>query len=490
MLMTKMRRNMKPVIIIVAIAFAVGLLYIGLPGGGFFGGSVQANAIAVVNGETIDQAQFRNTLIQYVTSLEAQNGSLPSGQVELVSAQLLKQMIDETIILHAAKEAKVKVEQADLDKVISEFKEQVGGADQFDQLLKLNNITLDEFSDRVTEQLMVEKMLEQVAGSAEVTADEVAEAFEEVHAQHILIRTTGDEAKDAEAKAKAEEVEAKLAEGADFATLAKEYSEDPGSKDNGGDLGFISRGQTVPEFEKAAFALGVGEVSEPVLSQFGYHVIKVVERKKAEGEEFEKAKPELENQLKEAKRNQILSEWFQKTRDEADIVINDVKLSAYTAKIEGKTEEAINLFNQATSVEPENGYLYANLGELYEGKGENDKAIENYKKAAELVGTDASLYFVLGTMYQDKEDKAAAIEAYKKSSELDPANFYLHYSLMSIYTELGEQDLADAERKLLDELQKQAEEAQKQAEEAERQAAETEQNSAQTEPSAEGTTAQ
>ncbi|MBO8125836.1 MAG: peptidylprolyl isomerase [Firmicutes bacterium] len=464
MLMTKMRRNMKPVIIIVAIAFAVGLLYLGLPGGGFFSGTAKANVVATVNGEPIYQSTFRNTLIQYVTQLEAQNGTLPSGQIELISAQLLNQMIDEKIILQAAKEAGIKVNDEELEKVVADFKEQIGGEEHFDQLLKSQNVSLDEFNRRVTEQIMIQKMLEKVAGEGTVSDDEIAKAYEEVHAKHILIRTS-EEAGDEEAKAKIEEIRAELANGASFSELAKKYSEDPGSKDNGGDLGFISRGQTVPEFERAAFALAEGEVSEPVKTQFGYHLIKVVERKEAKGEEFEKAKPELEEQLRKAKQNKLLTEWFRKQKEQAEVVINDVKLSAYTAKLQGDVDKAVELFEEATGLEPENGYLYANLGELYERKGDTDKALKNYKKAAELVKTDASLYFVLGTLYQNKDQKEEAIAAYQKASELDPNNFYLHYSLYGTFKQLGAEDLAEKEQKILEEMQKQAEEAQKQAEE-------------------------
>ena len=463
MILSKMRRNMKPIIIVVAVAFAMGLLYLGLPGGGFFGGSARAGVIATVNGEAIDQIQFRNTLIQYVTNLEAQYGSLPSGQIELVSAQLLKQLIDEKILLHAAKEAKIKVDKKEVDEEKDEFAKQVGGDEQFEQLLKYNDVTRADFAARIKEQLMMQKLLEQVAGSGTVTPEEVTQAYEEVHAQHILVRTTGDTEQETQAKAKIDEIKAKLDQGAEFAAVAKEFSEDPGSKDNGGDLGFISRGQTVPEFEKAAFTLQAGEVSDPVKSQFGYHLIKVVDRKEAVGEEFEKVKPEIEEQLKQAKQNQLVAQWFQEQKDAAKIEIHDVKLSAYTAKLEGRTDEALLLFAKAAEVEPNNGYLYASLGELYEGQGDIDQALVNFQKAAELIKTDASLYFVLGTLYQEKEDNDAALQAYQQAGQLDPDNFYLHYSLMSVYSELGQNELVEQEMKVLEEMQKKAEEAQKKA---------------------------
>lgn len=106
--------------------------------------------------------------------------------------------------------------------------------------------------------------------------DEHQADFERVSAQHILIPVVGDKAlKDDEAKAKAQEIKKRLDNGQDFADLAKAESADPGSKDKGGDLGYFGKGQMVPEFEKVAFGLKVGEISDPVKTQYGYHIIKV-----------------------------------------------------------------------------------------------------------------------------------------------------------------------------------------------------------------------
>jgi peptidyl-prolyl cis-trans isomerase D len=101
----------------------------------------------------------------------------------------------------------------------------------------------------------------------------------EVHARHILIKT--DTRTDAQAQTIVESVRARLARGEDFAALAGQFSEDPGSKDRGGDLGFFGTGQMVPEFENAAFSLPAGEVSDPIKTMYGYHLIQVVEQRPA-----------------------------------------------------------------------------------------------------------------------------------------------------------------------------------------------------------------
>ncbi|MCU1260893.1 MAG: PpiC-type peptidyl-prolyl cis-trans isomerase [Bryobacterales bacterium] len=127
--------------------------------------------------------------------------------------------------------------------------------------------------------------------------------FEQAKGRHILIRFKGSqvplragekELTDEEALAKAQDLRKKLLAGGDFATLAKAESDDAGSGTNGGDLGTFKHGQMVPAFEQAAFALPAGQVSEPVKTQFGYHLIKVDEK---QAKSFEEAKPEITEKL-------------------------------------------------------------------------------------------------------------------------------------------------------------------------------------------------
>lgn len=128
--------------------------------------------------------------------------------------------------------------------------------------------------------------------------------FEQVHAQHILIRAQGSplplkpgekDLTDAEALAKAQDLKKKIDAGADFAKLAQDESDDTQTAQKGGDLGFFHHGQMVPTFEQAAFALNVGQVSDPVKTPFGYHIIKVEAK---QTKTFEEAKPDIEKQLR------------------------------------------------------------------------------------------------------------------------------------------------------------------------------------------------
>lgn len=129
---------------------------------------------------------------------------------------------------------------------------------------------------------------------------------EEVRARHILV----------ESKAKAQELHQKLLQGADFAELARQNTEDPGSKDQGGDLGFFVKGQMVPPFEEAAFALKPGEVSQPFETQFGWHIVKLDARRERKAPSFEQIKTRLKAAVIHFKAQQIVLDLRSKAKIE------------------------------------------------------------------------------------------------------------------------------------------------------------------------------
>ena len=152
--------------------------------------------------------------------------------------------------------------------------------------------------------LLMEQMLQSVGKEALTDAamhkvyDEAVKQMgqeQEVHARHILIRAApGDEKASAAAKAKIEAIIARLKKGEDFVTVAKEVTEDPSGKANGGDLGYFSKEQMVPEFSDTAFKLEKGQISEPVKTQFGWHVIKVEDKRAKALPTFDQVKPQIE----------------------------------------------------------------------------------------------------------------------------------------------------------------------------------------------------
>jgi peptidyl-prolyl cis-trans isomerase C len=147
---------------------------------------------------------------------------------------------------------------------------------------------------------------------------------QEVHARHILVETED------EAKAVAEE----LKKGADFAELAKKKSKDPGASD-GGDLGFFTKDQMVPEFSTVAFALEPGKISDPVKSQFGWHIIKVEEKRSRKAPDFEQVKAQIETYVT----RKAQAEYVAKLREAAKVERMDKPADA-AAKIDAKPDAA------------------------------------------------------------------------------------------------------------------------------------------------------
>jgi peptidyl-prolyl cis-trans isomerase C len=153
---------------------------------------------------------------------------------------------------------------------------------------------------------------------------------EQVKARHILIQVPKEapEEEKKKLKEKAEDVYKKVKAGEDFAKLAAETSDDPGSKTKGGELGFFSKGSMVPAFEQAAFSLKVGEVSEPVETDFGYHVIKVDEKKEAVSEPFETIKEKVTQQALREKQEAKVTEFVEQALKKAKVMMNPAALTA------------------------------------------------------------------------------------------------------------------------------------------------------------------
>lgn len=462
MVFTTMRKNMKWVIIIVSVAFVVtlGYGYGSVPKGGQ---QAEAQVVATVDGKQISRSEFLDAYRQMVVYQESIYGPIRPTQLESVKGSVLDQLINSEVILSAAKKNRISVSNAEVDKKYEEFAKQFTDEKQLEQFLATSNLTRSKVKSILKDQLMAEKMVDQVKSKASVSDAEVAQAYEEVKARHILITIPKGKDGDAKAKAKAEDILKQLKSGADFAQLAKKYSEDPGSKDQGGDLGFFGRGKMDPAFEKAAFALKVGEVSEPVKSQFGYHIIKVEARKEAKGEEFDKQKKDIKDRLLSEKQSEIFTNWFEGVKKEAKITINDPELAAYDAYKNGELDKAIELYKKATAATPDDAYLHSGLAQAYRKKGNVDEAINELKTATELAPSDAILQFTLGDLYKEKKMNAEAIAAYQKASTADPSDFYLHMTLMGRFKDLGKNDLADKEAKILDDMQKQYEENMKKA---------------------------
>lgn len=189
--------------------------------------------------------------------------------------------------------------------------------------------------ERVKKKILAQKLLEkEVMQLAKPTEEEIKKYYEEnkdnykipeqVNAAHILVRVKegATEEEDKAALKKAEDLLKKIKEGGDFSVLAKENSDCPSSS-KGGELGYFSKGQMVPEFEEAAFKLKVGEVSDIVKTKFGYHIIKALDKKEARQKEFSEVKEEIEKQLTGEKQKATFENYTNDLKAKAKITVNE-----------------------------------------------------------------------------------------------------------------------------------------------------------------------
>ncbi|MEK5067958.1 peptidylprolyl isomerase [Sporosarcina sp. FSL K6-1508] len=214
--------------------------------------------------------------------------------VQSAGKEALAAMIDDKIVTLELKKEKVSVPDKEVDAELATYVESAGGEEAFEAALKQNGMTEKEFKENIVDFLSIQKIIEPriKVTDEDIKAyfDENKESFneeEQVEASHILV----------EDEATAKKVAKKLADGEDFAALAKEFSTDEASAVNGGELGYFPRGKMVAEFEKAAFSLKPDTVSDPVKTENGYHIILVTDKKAAKEAVFEDHKEEIKQLL-------------------------------------------------------------------------------------------------------------------------------------------------------------------------------------------------
>lgn len=287
--------------------------------------------LATVDDEKIEKWELEGAL----KGLEARAGSaIPAERRDEVVRGLLDQIISYHVLAREAKERKLAASDAEVEDRLKQIKGGFPNEQAFQQALTAQGITLEQLQRQTRMGMDIDKVIQTaVTPELKVEEAEVSKFYqdnlqqfaqdESVHASHILIGTKqGADAKEKEAaKAKAQDVLKQVKGGADFAKLAKEKSEDPGSAQGGGDLGFFPKGQTDPAFEKAAFALKDGAVSEVVESQFGFHVIKVHEHRAARTAPLEEVSGQIRQYLTSQKRDSGIQSFIEQAKTKRKVQI-------------------------------------------------------------------------------------------------------------------------------------------------------------------------
>ncbi len=441
MVFKKLRDQVKTIGIVVVIAFLGGALYIG--GTSFFGGEeaqMAQAAIATVNGQDISYYQFQQAFINQAQQAEQQHGRLQGTDMEVIRFQALEALVGNVLLTQEISNRNIQASRAEIDAELAEIKAQFETEEQFQQQLEWMGIDENYLRRAIEQDIQMDKLRADVAGDIEVTDEEIRDAYEQVKASHILIRPQGTdeqawEAAERHARELYDEVTPET-----FADFARAYSEDPGSAQEDGSVGFISRGDTVQPFEDAAFSMAVDEISEPVRSDFGYHIIMVTERKDAAGEEFEAERAAIAERIRQQRGQAVLVEWFDELRDDANVVIRDPQLLARERVTKGAYEEAVEHYLEALAEQPDNGYIRASLAETYLRLDRPEDALEQYSKAVEHISNDGDLFLAKADLHAQLEQEDEAVEAYLRASALNPNDLVFQLEVYKSIAVLGRWD--------------------------------------------------
>jgi peptidyl-prolyl cis-trans isomerase C len=285
--------------------------------------------VARVNGTVISALELKRA--SKVMMAGQRGAKITPDQQKEMDKQAVQQLISAELLYQASQKLEVKDLDKQIEAKLAQGKARFANEQDFAKAIKDLEMDEKDLRDYTRRDLMISNFVEKTIMPKVIVTEADAKKFydenpdkfsksESVKASHILLgvdpKATADEKKTA--REKAEKLRKELTAGADFADLAKGNSTCPSSQ-QGGDLGFFGKGQMVPAFEKAAFALKPGEISDVVETQFGYHIIKLTEKKAAEKVDFKEAQPRIEDYLKNQKTGAAVNDYLVETRKTAKI---------------------------------------------------------------------------------------------------------------------------------------------------------------------------
>ena len=308
---------MKPTRIVVAALVALVVLVATACGGS--DQSVPDDAVAVVDGVPVTKTDLEGLLARAKATYKTQKRAFPkAGTTEFQSlqTQAVAFLVQRAEYDNRASELKLTVTDKEIDARIEQVKKQSFGGSQakLDKQLKQQGYTKESLRADIKAQLLSEKIYDAVTKDAKVSDADIAKYYQQNKSQysqaesrdvrHILVKT----------KVQANKIYDELKAGGNFAALAKKYSTDPGSKDNGGKLTII-RGQTVAPFDTTAFLLSTNQISRPIKTQYGYHVIQPIsEVKPAKVTPLKDAKPAIQATLLDKAKTDAITKWTADTK--------------------------------------------------------------------------------------------------------------------------------------------------------------------------------
>jgi peptidyl-prolyl cis-trans isomerase C len=287
--------------------------------------------VAVVNGVVISKDQFDRELDFFVKRAVPAGQQVPDIQMDRIKNDVLESLIVGELLFQESKKKGIQVKPDAVSKQLAIIKQRYPDENEFNKILDGMGLSESDVRAQLKRDMAIQQLIASEVDQKVTVTDEESKSYydtnpqlfqqpERVRASHILIKMDADASDEQKAVAmkKIKEIQQKVQKGEDFSTLAKSYSEGPSSK-NGGDLGFFRRGQMVKPFEDAAFSLKLNETSDIVQTRFGYHLIKVVDKKPEKKLSYAEIKDSLNKHLMDQKLKTERTLYFDKLKKDAKI---------------------------------------------------------------------------------------------------------------------------------------------------------------------------
>jgi foldase protein PrsA len=442
------QKLLAPVVIVLVVAMTVGLFYIGFPRSQRTTGAYRGPSVKI-DGKKIKDAKFN----EYINRANQQASQYAQYGMQMSAAQIrnmaLQYAINDYIINKETKKLHLKGLDKEAEKLIKKY---LPTEEELQNYMERQNVSSKkELIKGVAKSLGQQKLYAANAKKAKmkVTKAEVEGYLDEITVSHILIGLKDQSGKDlrtdAQALQRAEEVYQKVAAKGDFAKLAKEYSDDPGSKDKGGVYGPMPVQQLkttmLKEFVDSALSLKAGEYTKPVKTKYGYHLIKLDKRSMPKGNDYKEKYAEIEDGLLVQKytQSEAYTKWMKKQAEAAEtkMEILDPAIRAYRLAEKEKWEEAGQAYEKALKRKYYKGQweLYLDAANAYTKAKQYSAALKVLKKVSPDYQDMYNYQVALATVYKEnkKPKKAAAVLQAFSTKHAEETN--IHQQLQQLFTE-------------------------------------------------------
>jgi foldase protein PrsA len=398
-------------------------------------GNVPINSFFLNQAININMNQLRNQTSDTFISPEL---------IEMIQYNSFIQAINNTIFLEGARKDGIKISGRELDNQIRNVYFSMGFATKKElrKSLKAQGVIYSDFENSVEELALVKAFVDSIHNSVDVTEEDLSNAFSEVNVKHILINSETNS--DANLEVFAQEVYEKIIGGLSFSDAVSQFSSDTTTKEKDGALGWIKYGESIKEFQEVAFSLEKGQISRPVKSDYGYHIIYVLDRREIERPE-NISDENLRLNLLEQKKDLAINSYLNNYMIDNPLIIKDPSLNAYKSKMEGDLESSVGHYQLILSQNPYAILPHYYIAKIYIALGKKTDALIEFKRADIKANLNPDLDFpelhlALGDLYSNQKMRDKMLGQYEKVFSLVKGN---EMRLQQLETILDEKKLFD-----------------------------------------------